>query len=94
MAAAEAAMPAGSARWIAPIPRLAQGCAIRGTQAADADPQRRMRGGRHALGRVLLVTFLARARKVTRAAEGRAKAFAFKKIKIKNWIPACAGMTS
>jgi hypothetical protein len=31
---------------------------------------------------------------VTRAAEGRAKAFAFKKIKIKNWIPACAGMTS
>ena len=95
MAAAEAAMPAGAARWIAPIPRLAQGCAIRGTQAAehrprntgrgtqaaDADPQRRMRGGRHALGRVLLVIFLARARKVTRAAEGRAKAFAPKRVR-------------
>jgi hypothetical protein len=54
-----------------------------------------MRVGRWALGRVLWVTFLARARKVTRAAEGRAKAFALQaKIKSKNWIPAFAGMTS
>jgi hypothetical protein len=44
--------------------------------AAAADPARTMRAGRYALGRVLWVTFLARARKVTRSAEGRAKALA------------------
>jgi hypothetical protein len=37
-----------------------------------------MREGRYALGRVLLVTFLARARKVTRSTEGRAKALALR----------------
>src|SRR5438445_13201154 len=36
IAAAAAAMPAGAARWIAPIPPLAHGCAIGGTQAEAA----------------------------------------------------------
>jgi len=36
-AAAAAAMPEGAARWIAPIPLPAQGCAVSGTQAEDAN---------------------------------------------------------
>jgi len=49
MTAAGAAMPAASARWIAPIARLVQGRTIRGTQAADAhfsgrSPKSAMRG--------------------------------------------------
>ena len=44
--------------------------------AADADPARRMRDGRNALGRVSLLTFSARAEKVRRSPEGRVEAFA------------------
>ena len=34
IAAAAAAMPEGAARWIAPIPLRAQGCALSGTQVS------------------------------------------------------------
>jgi len=92
IAAAEAAMPAGSARWIAPIARLVQGRTIRATQAADAHPQRGMREGRNVRGVLSFGDFSLHAqRKVTRAAqlrgsscskvgrmrEGGAKTFAF-----------------
>ncbi len=44
--------------------------------AADANPARRMRVGRNALGRVSLLTFSARAEKVRRSPAGRVEAFA------------------
>jgi len=44
--------------------------------AADADPERRMRAGRNVLGRVSLLTFSARAEKVSRSSAGRVEALA------------------
>src|SRR5207245_21918 len=58
IAAAAAAMPAGAARWIAPIPPLAHGCAIGGTQAGVAYFSGRKPEKRNAWGAFLLVTFL------------------------------------
>jgi len=76
-AAAVDQAPAGGRRGTAPTSR-GTGTYLPRSPAADADPERRMREGRYALGRVLLVTFLARARKVTRSTEGRAKALALR----------------
>jgi hypothetical protein len=51
-------MPEGAARWIAPIPLSAQGCAVSGTQAEAADFSGRRPEKRNAKGVFLLVTFL------------------------------------
>jgi len=62
--------------------------------AADVDPQRRMRAGRYALGRVLLVTFSCTSKKGNSLARRASESWCSEKSKNKRHrIPAFAGMT-
>jgi hypothetical protein len=51
-------MPEGAARWIAPIPLSAQGCAVSGTQAEVADFSGRTLEKRNAKGVFFGLPFL------------------------------------
>jgi len=75
IAAAAAAMPEGAARWIAPIPLRAHGCALSGTQASGRvlfgqEPEKRNAKGVFLFGYFLLHE----QEKVTRSPAGRVKA--------------------
>ena len=93
IAAAAAAMPAGAARWIAPIPPLAHGCAIGGTQVEAAyfsgrSPKSAMPGVHF-----FWLLFFVQAKKSDPLAVGEWKLSSLQP-KQRHWIPAFAGMTS
>jgi hypothetical protein len=98
IAAAAAAMPAGAARGIAPIPLRAHGCALSGTQVSCRALFGQESEKRDAKGGLLFGDFLlAKQEKVTRSpdASGNTQDASTKQEKKqRHWIPACAGMTS
>jgi hypothetical protein len=79
IAAARSAMPEGAARWIAPIPASAQGCAVAGTQRRAAN-SRAKSGSAISRGVFLLVTFLCTSKeKLPARPQGEWKPFAHRR---------------